>query len=30
MYNTPVFRSGIAYGLEEGTYVLSVGLGQYF
>lgn len=30
VYNTPVFRGDIAYGLEEGTYVLSVGLGQYF
>lgn len=30
VYNTPVFRGDIAYGLKEGTYVLSVGLGQYF
>ena len=30
VYNTPVFRGDIAYGLEEGAYVLSVGLGQYF
>ena len=30
VYNTPVFRGDIACGLEEGTYVLSVGLGQYF
>ena len=30
VYNTPVFRGDIAYGLAEGTYALSVGLGQYF
>ena len=30
VYNTPVFRGDIAYGLAEGTYVLSMGLGQYF
>ncbi len=30
VYNTPVFRGDIAYGLDESTYVLSVGLGQYF
>ena len=30
VYNTPVFRGDIAYGLAEGTYELSVGLGQYF
>ena len=30
VYNTPVLRGDIAYGLEEGSYELSVGLGQYF
>ena len=30
VYNTPVFRGDIAYGLEEGAYVLSVGLGSTF
>ena len=30
VYNTPVLRGDIAYGLAEGTYELSVGLGQYF
>ena len=30
VYNTPVLRGDIAYGLAEGTYALSVGLGQYF
>ena len=30
VYNTPVLRGDIAYGLSEGTYALSVGLGQYF
>jgi len=30
VYNTPVLRGDIAYGLAEGSYELSVGLGQYF
>lgn len=30
VYNTPVLRGDIAYGLKEGSYELSVGLGQYF
>ncbi len=30
VYNTPVLRGDIAYGAAEGTYGLSVGLGQYF
>ena len=30
VYNTPVLRGDIAYGLAEGTYALSVGMGQYF
>ena len=30
VYNTPVLRGDIAYGVAEGTYELSVGLGQYF
>ena len=30
VYNTPVLRGDIAYGLKEGAYELSVGLGQYF
>ena len=30
VYNTPVLRGDIAYGLAEGAYELSVGLGQYF
>ena len=30
VYNTPVLRGDIAYGLAEGTYALSLGMGQYF
>lgn len=30
VYNTPVLRGDIAYGLAEGTYAVSVGMGQYF
>jgi outer membrane protein assembly factor BamA len=30
VYNTPVLRGDIAYGLAEGTYAFSVGMGQYF
>ena len=30
VYNTPVLRGDIAYGIAEGTYALSVGMGQYF
>ena len=30
VYNTPVLRGDIACGLAEGTYALSVGMGQYF
>ena len=30
VYNTPVLRGDVAYGLKESSYELSVGLGQYF
>ena len=30
VYNTPVLRGDIAYGLAEGKYALSLGMGQYF
>ena len=30
VYNTPILRGDIAYGLKEGSFELSVALGQYF
>ena len=30
VYNTPVFRSDLAYGIGGGAWQLSLGLGQYF
>ena len=30
VYNTPILRGDIAYGLAAGKYAFSVGMGQYF
>ena len=30
VYNTPVFRADVAYGIQDRTWQLTVGMGQYF